>query len=309
MSASPQRQWDYNLLLGVLFICLAGLTSPLMNGFAKLLGENYSSLQVSWARAFGHIVFMLGVFVPRFGWRMLRTRRLGKHLARSSCLFISNLAYFFAIGFIPIGKAASINMIGPLLVAMLAWPMLRERTTPGRVAAVFVGFLGVLVIIRPGFEVFHWAALIIVFSAFMNGLYQIFTREVADTEAAETSAIYSSVVGAFGMLLVLPFVWRTPLGFGDLALFCSLGVLGAISHYFIALSLRFAPANNVTPFQYVQMLGSVLVGFLLFGDLPDALTWLGAGIVIACGLYIGWTQTRRPRRDERYTPALARQSD
>ena len=287
------RQWDRNLLLGVLFICLSALTSPLMNGFAKLLGESYSSLQVSWARAFGHVIFMLCAFVPRFGLRMLRTKRLGKHMIRSSCLFVSNLAYFFAIGFIPIGKAASINMIGPLLVAMLAWPMLRERTNIGRVTAVLVGFLGVLIIIRPGSEVFHPAAPVIIFSALMNGFYQIFTREIADTEAPETSAIYSSIVGAFGMFLVLPFVWTTPSSLFHVVLFCSLGVLGAISHYFVALALGFAPANIVTPFQYTQMLGSVLVGYLIFGDFPDALTWAGAGVVVASGLYMGWTQTRR----------------
>lgn len=293
MLVTARRPWDTNLLLGIFFISLSGLTSPLINGFAKWLGESYSSLQVSWARAFGHILFMLAVFVPRFGLGMLRTTRIGKHLVRSACLFISNLAYFFAITFIPIADAASINMVGPLIVAALAWPMLRERTTLGRVAAVFVGFLGVLVIIRPGSEVFHWAALIIVFSALMNGLYQIVTREIADTERPETSAIYSSIVGAFGMLVVLPFAWRAPASPLHFALFCSLGVLGAMGHYFIALSLRFAPVNIVTPFQYVQMLGSVLVGYLLFGDLPDALTWLGAAIVIASGLYIGWTQTRR----------------
>jgi drug/metabolite transporter (DMT)-like permease len=158
---------------------------------------------------------------------------------------------------------------------------------------VLIGFLGVLIIIRPGSEVFHWAALFVIFSALMNGFYQIFTREIADTEAPETSAIYSSIVGAFGMPLVLPFVWRTPSSLGHVALFRGLGVLGAISHYFVALSLGFAPATIVTPFQYVQMLGSVVVGYLLFSDLPDALTWLGAAIVIASGLYVGWTQTRR----------------
>ena len=293
MLRPTRRQWDRSLLLGVMFICLSGLTSPLMNGFAKLLGESYSSLQVSWARAFGHVLFMLATFVPRFGIRMLRTHRLGKHLLRSTSLFISNLSYFFAITFIPLGKAASINMTGPLIVAVLAWPMLGERTNPGRVIAVLIGFLGVLVIIRPGSEVFHWAALFIIFSALMNGIYQIITRQIADTEAAETSAIYSSIVGAFGMFLVLPFVWRTPSTFTHIAMFCSLGALGAISHYFVALSLGFAPANIVTPFQYVQLVGSVLVGYVMFGDLPDALTWLGAAIVIGSGLYIGWTQTRR----------------
>ena len=287
------REWDRNLLLGVLFICLSALTSPLMNGFAKLLGENYSSLQVSWARAFGHVIFMLCAFVPRFGLRMLRTKRLGKHMVRSSCLFVSNLAYFFAIGFIPIGKAASINMIGPLLVALLAWPMLQERTNIGRVTAVLVAFLGVLTIIRPGSEVFHPAALVIVFSALMNGFYQIFTREIANTEAAETSAIYSSIVGAFGMLLVLPFVWKTPSSITHGVLFCSLGILGAIGHYFVARALSYAPANIVTPFTYMQMLGSVLVGYVMFGDFPDSMTWTGAGIVIGSGLYVGWTQTRR----------------
>src|SRR5215208_2959696 len=155
MSVPTRRQWDYHLLLGVLFICLSGLTSPAMNGFAKLLGESYSSLQISWARAFGHILFMLAVFVPRFGLRMLRTHRLGRHLTRSACLFTSNLAYFFAIGSIPIADAASINMIGPLIVAALAWPTLRERTSPGPGSAVLSGFLRVLVIIRPGFDVFH----------------------------------------------------------------------------------------------------------------------------------------------------------
>src|SRR4029077_15280510 len=163
LSVPARREWDVNLLLGILFICLSGITSPLMNGVAKLLGETYSSLQVSWARAFGHILFMLAVFVPKFGLRMLRTRRLGKHVTRSACLFISNLAYFFALTFIPMGDAASINMIGPIMVAALAWPMLGEGTTIGRVIAVLTGFLGVLVIIRPGSDVFHWAALIIVF--------------------------------------------------------------------------------------------------------------------------------------------------
>ena len=137
------------------------------------------------------------------------------------------------------------------------------------------------------------AALLIIFSALVNALYQIFTRGIADTEAPETSAIYSSVVGAFGMLLVLPFVWKTPASLTHLALFCSLGMLGAISHYFVALALGFAPANLVTPFQYVQLIGSALVGYFLFSTLPDLFTWIGAAVIICSGLYIGWTQTRR----------------
>src|ERR1700733_1453849 len=116
MSVPMRRQWDSTLLLGVAFICLSGLTPPLMNGVAKLLGENYSSLQVSWARAFGHIVFMLMVFVPKFGLGMLRTRRPLIQLTRSAMLFMSNATNFFAIVFIPLAKTASISLMAPLMV-------------------------------------------------------------------------------------------------------------------------------------------------------------------------------------------------
>jgi drug/metabolite transporter (DMT)-like permease len=293
MAAPARPQWDRRLLLGVLLICMSGLSSSVMQGFAKLLGEHYNSVQVSWARAFGHILFMLAVFLPRRGLSLLRTRRLGRHLVRSTLLFLSNLSYFFAIGFVPIADAAAMNMASPLFVAAMAWPMLRERTNPRLLAAVVTGFIGVLVIVRPGTAVFHWAALFIMFSAVTNALYQILTRGISDTESADTSAIYSSVVGSIGILLVLPFVWKTPASLLDLALFCSLGVLGALTHYLIALALGFAPANLVTPFQYMQLIGSVGVGYVLFNTWPDRMTWIGAAIVVGAGLYIGWSQTRR----------------
>jgi hypothetical protein len=152
-------------LLGILFICLAGLLFPMMNGAAKTLGADYSSLQVSWARAFGHVVFMLAAFLPRHGLGLLRTRRPGLQIARSATLFLSNLCFFFAIAFIPIAKAAAISMTAPLIVALLAWPMLGERTTASRVVALGIGFAGVLTVIRPGTAVFHWASLFVLASA------------------------------------------------------------------------------------------------------------------------------------------------
>ena len=298
-AASPAAAWRapaQDTLLGILFICLAGLLFPMMNGAAKTLGEDYSSLQVSWARAFGHVVFMLAAFLPRHGLGLLRTRRPALQLARSATLFCSNLCFFFAVTFIPIAKAAAISMTAPLIVALLAWPMLGERTTLARVLALCVGFAGVLTVIRPGTAVFHWASLFVLASAACYGLYQILTRVIASADPPETSTVYSSVVGAFGILLALPFVWETPQGPRDVALFCSLGVLGALGHYCVARALGYAPANVVSPFQYFQLLGSVAVGWYVFGDLPDALTWIGAAVVVASGLFIGWSQTRAGKR-------------
>ena len=282
------------ILAGILFMCGAGILFPVMGGFAKFLGEDgYNSLQVSWARAFGHILFMLGAFVPRFGLGMLRTRRLGTQVLRSALLMTSNLSFFFAIVSIPMAKAATISLTAPLVVALLAWPMLGERTTVGRLIALGVGFAGVVIVIRPGTELFQWASLFVLLSAVCYALYQLLTRLIAGVESPETSAIYSSIIGGFGLILVLPFVWRTPQSARDIFFFCSLGVLGALGHYCVARAMNYAPANIVSPFQYMQLLGSVAVGYLFFGNFPDVLGWVGAAIIVAAGLYIGWSQRRR----------------
>ncbi|MBW6399911.1 DMT family transporter [Roseomonas sp. HJA6] len=294
-STSAHQPPPQRILVGILFICLAGALFSVMTGSAKYLATHYSSLQISWARAFGHILFLLAAFLPRHGLKVLRTARPVTQLARSALLFTSNLATFFALAFIPLAKAASISLTAPLIVTMLAGPMLGERTTLPRVIALLCGFAGVLLVIRPGSAVFHWAALVVLVSATSYAVYQILTRKVAGVESPETSAFYSSVVGAFGMLLVMPFVWITPHGWLDILLFCGVGVLGALGHYCIAIAFGFGPANILSPFQYFQLLSSVTVGFLAFGEVPDAFTWIGAAVIVASGIFIGLNQARRPK--------------
>mgnify|MGYP003343045708 CR=1 FL=1 len=138
---------------------------------------------------------------------------------------------------------------------------------------------------------------VFIVAAIGYAVYQVLTRMIAGIDTAETSTFYSSVVGGVGMFLVLPFVWRTPETWRDILFFCSLGVIGAVGHYMVTRALTYAPANIVAPFQYMQLLGSVAVGYLFFGDFPDFLTWIGAGIIVAAGIYIGLSQTR---------PAVAR---
>lgn len=281
------------IFAGILFMCGAGLLFPVMSGFAKILGAEFNTLQISWARAFGHIVFMLMFFVPRFGLRMLWTRRPGTQLARSLMLFTSNTASFLAITYIPLATSAAITMMAPLLVVPLAGLVLAERVSRRHAIALAIGFAGVLILIQPGAEVFHWAALLSLLSAACYAVYQVLTRLIAGIDSPETSAIYSSIVGGFGMFIVLPFVWTTPHDLRDILYFCSLGVLGGLGHYFVARALAYAPANIVAPFQYMQLIGSVIVGYLFFGDFPDFLGWIGAAIIVAAGLYIGWSQ-RKP---------------
>ena len=284
---------EQRVLLGILFVCLAGLMFPVMNAFSKELGGKYSPLQISWARFFGHVIILLILFLPKRGWRIFVTRRPGLQLTRTLVQTCSNLSFTSAIYYQPIADAAAIGMMGPLFVALLAWPMLGERTTMGRAVAVLVGFVGVLIVIRPGGVVYHWSATLLLGSAMCYALYQIFTRKVANIDPPETTTIYSSLFGAIGLLAVLPFIWKTPMTFWHLFFFCGLGVIGGVGHYLIVRALAYAPANVVSPFQYFQLLGSVAIGYVWFGDFPDAFTWLGSLIIVGAGLYVGWSQTRK----------------
>jgi drug/metabolite transporter (DMT)-like permease len=287
-SAAPDRR----ILLGILCMCFAGALFSLMGGTAKLLGARYSSLQVSWARAFIHLVFLAILFLPSAGIGVLRSRRPALQLARAAMLTSSNLCFFYAVTFIPLAKASAISLTAPLIVALLAWPMLQERTTPMRVAAVLTGFIGVLVVVQPGGELFHWASLFVLGSAATYGVYQILTRRVAPHDPPMTSALWAPLTGASLLLLAQPFVWLTPLDWGDLGLFLACGMLGAVGHYFVARALTLAPANIISPFQYVQLLAATCVGWLIFDHLPDAHTWMGAAIIVGSGLLLAWAQAR-----------------
>jgi drug/metabolite transporter (DMT)-like permease len=276
-------------LLGILFMCTAASLFPVMNGIAKLMSRDYSSEQVVWARTLSHLLFVLALFAPRYGWRIVRTRRPGAQFVRSLLLIGSTFLFFSAIRFVPIAQAASISFIAPLIVVLLAGPMLGERILPSRVVAVTIGFVGVLVVIRPGAAVFQWASLLIVGSAVCFAVYQILTRRVAGIDRPETSAVYSALVGSVLMSLLVPLSWRTPATWTDIALLVSLGVLGGLGHYCVARALLYAAANLLSPFQYWQMVGSVIVGWLMFAEVPDAATWIGTALIVGAGMYVGMT--------------------
>jgi drug/metabolite transporter (DMT)-like permease len=180
-----------------------------------------------------------------------------------------------------------------VFVTLLAIPMLGERVTPSRTFAVFAGFVGVLIVMRPGSEVFRWASLLILGSALCYAIYQVLTRRVAQADSPETSAVYSALLGTVLATLAVPLFWTTPERIFDVLVLSSLGILGGLGHYFVARAMLNAPANIVSPFQYFQLIGAVVLGYLLFGDLPTVYTWIGAAIIVGSGLFMGWNESRR----------------
>lgn len=267
-------------------MCIAGSLFPLMNGIAKLLAVNYSFEQVVWARFFSHLVIVLIFLTPKYGLGIVVSRLPSTQILLSFMLLASTYVFVVGIKYISVVQAASITFTAPLIVVLLASRILSEKVTRVRVFAVIVGFVGVLIVIRPGTMLFHWASLLILISATFFALYQILLRRVAGTDPPETSVVYSALIGSIVMSFLVPFSWKNPESLEDVWLFSSLGALGGLGHYCVARAMTYAPANFLSPFNYWQIVGSVLVGYWLFNDMPDTLTWIGSLLVIASGVFV-----------------------
>lgn len=281
--------------VGICFMLTAVTLFPIMNGLVKLLSGGYDAMQIVWARNIAHLVFVLILFMPRRSIGILRTRQPWTQFKRSVLLMLSTICFFAGIKYVPLAEAASISLTAPLLVTLLAVSMLGERITTGRMFAVVAGFAGVLIVMRPGSDVFHWASVLIAVNALFYALYQVYTRMAASTDSPETSVVYSVLVGSALTSLAVPFFWTTPTHLFDVVILTSVGVIGGLGHYFVARAMTNGPANIISPFHYFQLIGSVVVGYLLFGDLPSAYTWLGAAIIVGSGLYLGWSESRKRR--------------
>lgn len=285
-------------LLGIALMLVSGTIMPVMNGFGKMLATSYPPEQVIWARLLTHLLWVLAFFLPRSGMSLFRTVRPSVQLALSLCMLVSTTLFFFAVPHVGLAKASVINFVAPFMVMLLAVPMLGERLALRRFLAVAGGFAGVVVVIRPGFDALDWASIAILASSFFFALFQCYSRLAAAVDRPETSILYSVLAGAIVMSAVVPFGFvmpRTPM---DGAIMASLGLVGATGHYFMARAFSYADASIISPFLYWQLLGAVAVGFWLFGDLPDAWTWIGAAMIVTAGLFLAWSEAagrRAPR--------------
>ena len=181
----------------------------------------------------------------------------------------------------------------PLIVTALSVPLLREQVGMRRWSAVCVGFLGALLIIRPGSGFANPAVLLLLASALAYALYQIATRWVMAHDSPATGIIFAALIGSLGTTTALPFIFVMPQSLFDLALFVSLGCLGGLGHFLVIKAFQAAPASVIAPLGYVELIGTAILGYLIFGNFPDALTWVGALIIIASGLYIAMRERRR----------------
>jgi drug/metabolite transporter (DMT)-like permease len=273
-------------MIAIGLICCAVALFAMLDSSAKWLSGHMDPLQVVFARYAGSMALVLLLINPWSHPGVLGTRRPRLQGIRSLLLLGSTVLNFFAVKYLQLAETVSISFAGPLLVALVAGPMLGEWPGPRRLAAIGVGFLGVLVVTRPGFGGMHPAALLAVLSCTCYSFYALATRQLAAYDRPETTMIYSGVAGTLVMLPIVPFVWTTPQTPFVWAVLLGTGVFGGFGHWLLILAHRLAPATVLAPFIYSQIIWMILLGWLVFGQLPDVWTFVGAGIVIASGLYL-----------------------
>ncbi len=274
-------------------MCAGVSAFPFMNAAVKLLAQNYPVTEIVWARFTGHLIIMLLIFLPRYRWGLLRTRRPLVQIGRSILMLVSNMVFVMAIGRVPLATASAIGFTSPLVVTALSVPLLHETVGWRRWSAVIVGFGGALMVIRPGSGFHDPAVLLLVVSAVAYALYQIATRWISQHDDAATGIIFAALLGSLAMSVLLPFDFILPRSLLDLALFCCLGLLGGTGHYLIIRAFQLGQAAVIAPLGYVELVGTVILGYLIFDNLPDLWTWLGAGVIIASGIYIALRERRR----------------
>ncbi len=281
-----------NRLIGIGLMSITFLCFALLDCGAKWLVQTLPVLQAVWLRFLFHAVFSTAMMAPRFGSGALRTRRPKLQFLRAMFMPVMTGLNFWALQYLQLAETGAIQFSVPIIIALIAAPMLGERMDRARWAAIAVGFVGVLIIVRPGTQGFHPALILSIINAVLYALFNLMTRHLAAHDSPETTQFYSSV-GA--TLAITPFAlayWQAPPGALQWTVLVLIGLAGGLGHYLLALAHRYAPASVLEPFLYQQIIWMVLLGYLVFGDVPDSAVVIGAVIVIASGGYLLYRERR-----------------
>lgn len=296
MTVGPQAgaSASDNPLAGIGCMLLAAVLFVAMDSIAKHLGQTYPAPQLVWARYGVHILIMAAYVAAmgRVGRKLLVSVAPGGQFVRGLLLLGATTFAYLAVRELPLVQVYIVNFTSPLLVTLLAIPILGETVGWRRAAAVCVGFSGVVIALGPGRIAADATLILPALMALCFALYQIATRRYGRDDPPLTSLLYTAAAGAVVSTLAVPFFW-TPVAPGDIWLFVVLGVLGAAGHLSLIMAMRFAEASLVSPFLYSQLIWASLIGIVLFGDYPTAATLYGAMLVIGAGIYIALRERRR----------------
>ena len=272
---------------GVALILMAFLLFAVLDASSKHLAKTFAVPLLVWARYSVHCLLMVIFLAPSMGARLLITRRPLAQVLRSLLLVGMTGFMMAAFRLMPLAETTSLLFITPLFVTIMAGPLLKEKVSLGRWLAAFAGFAGALIIARPGGGLSTAGALLVLGAALCYSAYQILTRQMSVSENTITMLFYTALTGTVIMTLFLPWFWHgLRLDPSEALLFVSLGVSGGIGQYLMTAAFRHAPASTLSPLMYGQIIWATLLGWQVFGQVPDSLSILGIAIIVGSGLVI-----------------------
>lgn len=285
-------------LKGILCMCLGVLFLALGDAVSKWLGGVHSPLQIIFFRTLVSLPLIALLAHFSGGLRKLRTQRPGVHLLRGLIYTATMVCFVWGLTLLPLPEATAIAFVAPLFVTLLSVPLLGERIDPPVVLASLLGFVGVLVVVRPGGDAFQLGAMIVLAAAVFYALMMVTARRYGANEHLWAMVFYMTMVPLVVTAVSLPWVWQTPQPWHWLGFLVS-GILGVGATAFITLAFRYAPAAIAAPFDYTAMLWAVLLGWWFWGELPDLWVWVGSALIMVSGLAIAYhdrrtTLKRRP---------------
>lgn len=281
-----------NRRLGVTMMLSSGLARTLIDAAGKFAVADFSVAQFNFVRSIFALATLMPLILRGAGWAGLRTRDPWSHAWRSALQVTIVTIWYLGLGHLELADATAITMGAPIIMTAMSAVWLKEKVGPRRWAAVGVGFLGMLLIIRPGSTLFNpWALLPLIVSFAYSGFW-ISSRALRDRETVAALTFYPQISIFIVSGLWAAFVWQ-PLNQPGLIAMIIAGVGAAISHLGITLAARWAPASLLAPLDYVPLVWSAIAGYVVFGDLPDAMTVAGAALIVAAGLFIAYRESRR----------------
>lgn len=274
---------------GIALTIVAWSIFPSLDAISKFLAGGYDVFFVLWTRFVSQLLIAALIVLPRGLIRTARTPFLGAQLLRSSGFTAHTIIFILGILTLPLAEGSALLFTGPIMLAALSVPLLKERVDGPTWIAVLVGFAGAIVVTRPGLDFANWGAVLVLLSTLCFVLYQIATRSLARKENPYTTLLYTPLVGAVVLSLALPWTWSVP-SIHDLALMALLGLVGATGHFLLIKAYENAGAAQLAPYSYVHILSAALLGYLIFGDVPDPWAIAGAAIIAASGLWLAWRE-------------------
>jgi S-adenosylmethionine uptake transporter len=266
---------------------------------AKFLTGWFHPMQIVWTRQLGLLTGVLVLLILK-GPSILKTRHPGLQVLRGMLAVISATAFIYALRYVPLADAVAVSFVAPFMVTIMGALFLGEKVGLRRWSAVTIGFIGTLIVIRPGLGVVHPAVFLVLIAATAFALRQILSRVLAALDRTATTVTYTAIASVILLSAPLPFFWKAPEAGWELALLVGMAVCAALGELLVIRALEIAQAIVLAPVHYSLIIWGTFYGWLVFDQLPDRWTWLGAAIIVATGLYImvrEWKLARAATRD------------